>query len=56
MGVLPPDLLLSLPSELIPRPPGSIWRTGDGIWKLKGVFEEKNKCSDNFDPKPEIYL
>ena len=29
--------------QFILRPPGSIWRAGDGIWKLKGVFEEKNK-------------
>ena len=42
--------------QLIPRPPGSIWRDGDGIWKAKGGIWRKEQISDNFDSKPENYL
>ena len=42
--------------QFIPRPPGSIWRAGDGIWKVGGGIWREEQISDNFDFKPENYL
>ena len=42
--------------QFIPRPPGSIWRAGDGIRKVGGGIWREEQISDNFDFKPENYL
>ena len=42
--------------QFIPRPPGSIWRAGDGIWKVGGGIWREEQISDNLDSKPENYL
>ena len=42
--------------QFILRPPGSIWRAGDGIWRVGGGIWRKMQISDNLDFKPENYL
>ena len=42
--------------QFILRPPGSIWRAGDGIWRVGGGIWRKKQISDNLDFKPENYL
>jgi hypothetical protein len=42
--------------QFILRPPGSIWRAGDGIWRVGGGIWRKMLISENLDFKPEIYL
>ena len=42
--------------KFILRPPGSIWRAGDGIWRVGGGIWREVQISDNLDFKPEHYL
>ena len=40
--------------QFILRPPGSIWRAGDGIWRVGGGIWRKMQISDNLDFNQKI--